>query len=122
MDYLFILLLVVGAAAYAAATYREEPIVSNGCADGFIEIEVLPIVTHKGGDAPKVKEQKIPEPPPLPPPPKPPAPPPPPPTESSADVAMAQMDQRRQAQKRRGIASTLLAGEQPQDGKKTLLG
>jgi hypothetical protein len=81
---------------------------------------------HKGAKAPEVKEQKIPDPPPLPPPPPPPKlppPPPPPPTESSVDVQVARTDQKRQQAKRRGYASTILAGESASpDQKKTLLG
>ncbi len=86
-------------------------------------------VLHKGGSAPKVEKQKIPDPPPLPPPPpppKPPAPLPPPPTTSSVDVKQAESDQKRQAAKRRGYNATILAGESAPDvapsGKSTLLG
>jgi hypothetical protein len=56
--------------------------------------------------------------------PPPPPPPIPPVTESSTDVAQAQAQQKRDAAKRQGYASTLLAGETggTKDQQKTLLG
>jgi hypothetical protein len=54
---------------------------------------------------PKMPEVKIPPPPP------PPEPIPPPPTATSADVAQAEEQARQDAKKRKGIKSTVLAGE-----------
>ena len=62
--------------------------------------------------------------------PKPPAPappPPPPPTQSATEVQDVAMDQRRQAARRQGQRSTLIAGEtggygNPATGGKSLLG
>lgn len=85
-----------------------------------------------GQSAPKApKAVKMPETPQiqLPPPPPPPAPPPPSPTVSNLDASQASTDQKQQAARRKGVRSTLIAGEStgalakssgPQ--KKTLLG
>lgn len=61
--------------------------------------------------------------------PPPPPPPPPAPTRAASEVEQAEQDKRRQAAQRKGMRSTLLAGETggyagstPMGGAKTLLG
>jgi len=86
-----------------------------------------------GGSTPKPpKQEKIsfPEAPPIsiPSPPPAPAAPPPPPTTSNLDSQQASQDQKQQAARRKGIRSTLIAGESSGSltpkaaGQKTLLG
>lgn len=84
-----------------------------------------------GGQAPKPEKVKMPEMPqmqmPAPPPPPPPVPPPP--TVSNMDASQAASDQKQQAARRKGVRSTLIAGESTgamstggDSGRKTLLG
>ena len=93
-----------------------------------------------GGGAPKAKAQKVnlppapsyqapamPSLPPMPPPPPPPPPPDPPVSTSALDVQQSMDQQRIDAQKRKGIRATLIAGESNQKSAspvtgKTLLG
>lgn len=68
-------------------------------------------------DPPKLDTTPLPPPPPI----------PPPPTESKLEVQQAEDDQREQASRRKGVRSTLIAGEtggfsSAAEGKKTLLG
>lgn len=80
-----------------------------------------------GGSAPAPPKQKMPEMPEMPaiPNPPPPKPPPPPPSMSQLEVKEAEDQQRRDAAKRKGMRTTLLAGEGPTSsatGKASLLG
>lgn len=78
----------------------------------------LGCVRHKGGGAPKVTQPKLPEipkPDPLP-------PTPPPPTETASVAEQSAQEAQRNELRKKGMASTLLAGESAPQAKRSLLG
>jgi type IV secretory pathway VirB10-like protein len=122
------MLLLLVCLAFLAILAQRDGELTPSTAEGFgwvrpkITPATMPLRLLKGGTPAPPKPQQIPNPP-APPPPPPPIPPPP--TQTAVAADQAALDARKQQLSRKGIGSTLLAGETGganAPAKKSLLG